>query len=340
MFKKLLWATDIHFGERNNERLHNEDCSSFISWMIEQAKIEDVDCIIFGGDWFHHRHQIHVGTLNYSKKNLKKLDECGIPVYMLLGNHDLYYKDRRDVSSVEASSDFKNITVVDKITRIDDVLLVPWVLTSELDEIRKELKNCTYCFGHFELPHFLMNSLITVPEKDHGLKIEDFNNVKEWAFSGHYHIRQSNGKVFYTGNAFPMCFSDVWDDDRGIMILEYGNTPIFEKFPLAPKYRTLNLSELIEDPEKYIDNLTYIKITPDIELNYEDQSILNDVFQKNFNPRKLNFLPTLLAQAEGSELEDEDDEVETIDTIVLNGIDSIDSTVISKERLKELWINS
>lgn len=338
MFKKMLWASDIHFGERNNEKLHNEDCSSFIDWMSYKAKEENVDCIIFGGDWFHHRHQIHVGTLNYSKKNLKKLNDIGIPVYFLLGNHDLYYKERRDVSSVEASSDFDNIHIIDKITRYGDVLLIPWVLNSEIDTVREELKNCTYCFGHFELPHFLMNSLVTVPEKEKSLRYEDFSLVKEWAFSGHFHIRQSKGKVFYTGNTFPMCFSDTWDDDRGIMILEWGEQPVFEKFPNAPKYRNINLSELLEDPKKYVDDLTYIKITPDIELSYEDQAILTDVIQTNFKPRKLYILSSLIDQALNND-NDSIEDIETIDSIVINGLKTIDSTVISSERLIDLWTN-
>ena len=185
-----------------------------------------------------------------------------------------------------------------------------------------------------------MNSLVTVPEKEKGLKYEDFKDVKYWAFTGHFHIRQSKGKVFYTGNTFPMCFSDVWDDDRGIMILKWGETPEFEKFPSAPKYRSLNLSELVEDPRKYLDNLTYIKITPDIDITYEDQNLLEDVFRNNFNPRKINFLPPLLQKAEGEEGEFSENEIETIDEIVITGIKSIDSSVIDPEKLIELWLSA
>lgn len=340
MFKKILHFTDQHFGEKNNEKRHNEDCSDFVDFAIKRAKEENVDYIISGGDWFHHRHQIHVGTLNYAKNSLEKLNNCGIPVIMLLGNHDLYYKERRDVSSVQAAaSDLKNITIIDKITKIDDVLFVPWVLNSETEEVKKELKNCTYCFGHFELPHFIMNSLATTPDKETGLRYEDFDNVKEWAFSGHFHIRQNKGKVFYTGNTFPMSFSDTWDDDRGIMILEYGKYPEFEKFPNAPKYRTINLSELLEDVTKYIDDLTFIKITPDIGINYEDIHILADVFTNNFNPRKLTFMSPLSDGSEDNN-SNEIDEIESIDSIVINGINTIDSKVISKERLIDLWMNS
>ncbi|AXH72819.1 MAG: endonuclease subunit [Caudoviricetes sp.] len=340
LFNKICYFTDIHFGEKNNEKRHNDDCSNFVDWAIKRAQEENVDYIIFGGDWFHHRHQIHVGTLNYSKINLEKLNSCGIPVIMLLGNHDLYYKERRDVSSVNASaSDLKNITIIDSIVRYDDVLFVPWVLNNELDIVREELKNCTYCFGHFELPHFIMNSLAVTPEKETGLRHEDFDMVKEWAFSGHYHIRQNKGKVFYTGNAFPMSFSDTWDDDRGIMILEYGKYPEFEKFKQAPKYRTINLSEMLEDVEKYIDDLTFIKITPDINVNYEDINILSEVIKNNFKPRKCTFLSPLSDQDELKSSGDIED-IESIDSIVINGINTIDSKVISKERLIDIWINN
>ena len=37
-FNKVACFTDIHFGNKNNSRQHNDDCERFIYWFIEKAK--------------------------------------------------------------------------------------------------------------------------------------------------------------------------------------------------------------------------------------------------------------------------------------------------------------
>ena len=41
------------------------------------------------------------------------------------------------------------------------------------------------------------------------------------------HKRQERDNVVYTGNAFPHNYSDAWDDERGMMILDWDGTKQF-----------------------------------------------------------------------------------------------------------------
>ena len=42
---KIICFTDIHFGLRQNDRRHNEECVSFIEWAIEEAEIFEIDSV-------------------------------------------------------------------------------------------------------------------------------------------------------------------------------------------------------------------------------------------------------------------------------------------------------
>lgn len=335
LFNRAIVFGDIHFGEKGNEKRHNEDCLKFLDWAIAKAIEIKADKIIFIGDWNHQRNSLRVDTMGYSRNGLKKLNECGIPVLFLLGNHDLFYKDSRDVSSVDPYG-FTNITFIDDITKIDNVLFCPWLLTKEQKEIKKELKDVSYVFGHFEIPHFLMNSLVEYKGEGQ-LKIEDFDDIEYWAFSGHFHKRQCKGKMFYIGNCFPHNFNDVWDDDRGIMILNWGENPEFVSFPNAPRYRDINLSEFLEDMENYVDENTFIKITPDIQLSYEEYNIIVETIKNNFNPRKIEIRSTNIF----SQIDNETklDSFKSVDEIVSEGINTIESNTIDKDKLKTIYFS-
>ena len=326
--------TDIHFGKKSNDRQHNEDCLGFIKWFAEKCKEHQVDTIIFVGDYFDNRNSLHLSTLNYGLDGMEILNSLNIPVYFIVGNHDTFYREKRELSSVTIGRNLDNIHIVNEVEKIGNVLLCPWLVQDEWKSVKRKLKNTSYVFGHFELPHYMMNALVEMP--DHGqLKSQDFSKVEFQAFSGHFHKRQYKDKVCYMGNAFPHDFSDNWDDDRGMMILEWGKTPYFESYPLAPKYRTYNLSELLEKPKECLDNLTYAKVDNDLDVSYDDVQIIHDVLQGQFNPRRLDISSSRKVTSETDF--DENVEVHSVDQIVIDGLMGVDSVTIDKNRLVELY---
>jgi hypothetical protein len=189
-------------------------------------------------------------------------------------------------------------------------------------------------FGHFELPHFMMNAMVEMP--DHGgLNSTHFDDVKYWAFSGHFHKRQAKGKICYLGNPFPHNFADAWDDERGMMFLEWGQEPEFIKWPLAPKYRTLKLSEFLEAPLEYIDERTYVRITPDVNVTHEEGQFIKDTIAAQFSPRKVD----VMAGSKVSEEQSFGGDVifQSVDQIVTEGLKGIESVTVDNSLLMEIY---
>ena len=112
MFKKVACFTDIHFGLKNNSRIHNIDCEQFVEWFCETATTQNCDTCIFLGDWHHNRATINVSTMNYTVANIGKLSEAFEKVYLIMGNHDLYYREKREINSVPFAHMWDNVIIV------------------------------------------------------------------------------------------------------------------------------------------------------------------------------------------------------------------------------------
>jgi len=217
LFKKAAVFTDIHFGLKSNSVQHNQDCSDFVDWFIKKAKEENCETCFFLGDYNHHRASINIQTMQFGLRALEKLNNSFDHVYFIPGNHDLYYRDKRDVHSVEWAKHLPNVTIVNDWFIQDEVVIAPWLVGEDHKKLAK--LSGKYLFGHFELPAFYMNAMVQMP--DHG-DVSDNDLVGfEKVFSGHFHKRQARNNIWYIGNAFPHNYADAGDDQRGMMILEW-----------------------------------------------------------------------------------------------------------------------
>ena len=120
MFKKAAVFTDIHFGLKGNSKVHNQDCEDFIDWYIQQAKDNGCETGIFCGDWHHNRNSLNLTTMDATIRSMEKLGAAFEQFFFFDGNHDLYYKDKRDVNSTAFAKHIPGITFVDEITTIED----------------------------------------------------------------------------------------------------------------------------------------------------------------------------------------------------------------------------
>ena len=155
-FDEVVVFTDIHFGMKNNSRAHNQDCEDFIKWMIEEAHSRGITKCIFMGDWHHHRASINVSTLNYTVSNLRRINDAFDVTYMLMGNHDLYYREKREINSIPMAMEYPKIHVIDDDIFVqDNVALVPWLVEDEWKRV-KDL-NVKFMFGHFDLSLSLLS---------------------------------------------------------------------------------------------------------------------------------------------------------------------------------------
>lgn len=329
-FNRAACFTDIHFGNKNNSKQHNRDCADFVDWFIQQS--EDCETCIFLGDWHHHRASVNVSTLNHSVENVGKLSRAFEHVYMIMGNHDLYYREKRDLNSLPYAGLFDNVTLVEDALVENDVALIPWLVGDEWKTLSKT--KCRYMFGHFELPFFKMNAMVEMP--DHGGINAEHLTGPEYVFTGHFHKRQNKGNVHYLGSPFGHNYADTWDDDRGMMKLSWGSTPEYINFD-GPRYRTVPLSRLIDEPDVILNEHTYCRATLDINISYEEASFIKETFSQQYNVREIALIPSKKEEHTQDWKVVDDIEVENVDQIVYNSLNAVDSEMIDRKILVDIY---
>lgn len=330
LFKKVIAFSDIHFGLKHNSEEHNQDCLDFIDWLVEEAKKRDIDTCMFLGDWHHHRSNVNLVTLDYTMRALRKLNESFSKVYILVGNHDMYYREKRDIHSMIIASEFNNLNLISDLYIEGDVAFIPWLVNDEWKTI-SSIKS-KYIFGHLELPGFKMNANIEMP--DNGKLNPKHFLHQDYIFSGHFHMRQQKGKIHYIGNPFGHNYADAWDFERGAMILEWGKDPEYIDYE-GPRFISLMLTSLIETPEKYLLPKSFVQVILDLEMSYEDASIIRESIMEQYDIRELKLIRK--DTSEINTVTTEKVKFKTVDQSVIEKISKIDSDKYDINRLIEMY---
>jgi hypothetical protein len=288
LFKKAMVWTDLHLGLKSNGVQHNEDCWAFTQWMCDLAQQQGCETCLFLGDFHNNRNNVNVMTLNYGLRCLEHVASKFDQTIIIPGNHDLFFRDRRDMYSVSWARNISGILIVNEIESIGDCVFVPWMVGEDHKIIARQRGQ--YMFGHFELPNFLMNAMVKMPEVGE-LRCEHFSKFDKM-FTGHFHKRQQQSNIVYIGNCFPHNFSDAGDDARGCMILEWGLEPQYHAWPDAPRYRVHRISEIIETPEKYLLPNSYVRLMLDVDISYEEANYIKENFVETYQLRELSLIST------------------------------------------------
>jgi DNA repair exonuclease SbcCD nuclease subunit len=332
LFKKVAVCTDIHFGLKSNSLQHNQDCSDFIDWFIATAKEQGCETGMFLGDWSHQRAALNMQTLQYSLRSLEKLSKAFDRFYFIPGNHDLYYRDKRDIYSTEWARHIPNIQIVNDFFKDGDVIIAPWLVGDDHKKLAK--MSARYMFGHFELPHFKMNAMVEMP--DHGeLKVENFSGV-ESVYSGHFHLRQHKKNVNYIGNCFPHNFADAGDEARGMMIKEWGCEDQYFAWPGQPLYRVMKLSEAIDNGKNILRPNMHVRVELDIDISYEEANFIKDTFVKDYNLREMALIPSKRTDID-IDMAPGEVKFESVDQIVTDQLTNIESEFYDPKLLLKIY---
>lgn len=335
LFKKAAVFTDLHLGLKSNSAIHNQDCLDFIDWFISKAKQEGCETCLFLGDWNHHRASINIQTLQYSLRALEKLNDNFDKVWFIPGNHDLFYRDRRDIHSVEWGKHLPNVTIVNDWHIEGNCVIAPWLVGNDYKKL-KTLKG-KYMFGHFELPNFYMNANVMMG--DHGEIKDDHVGGFETVFSGHFHKRQARKNIWYIGNAFPHNYADAGDDQRGMMILEWDKEPEFHSWPQQPLYRVYKLSEILGNPEGLLLPKSHIRVHLDIDITYEEANYIRETLIPQYNLREMTLIPMKVDDI-SSDNSQGDLKFESVDQIILQELTNIESDFYDTTKLLEIYKNT
>ena len=334
LFRKVAVCTDLHFGLKSNSLQHNQDCSDFIDWFIDTAKKNGCETGMFLGDWSHQRAALNMQTLQYSLRSLEKLSAAFDRFYFIPGNHDLYYRDKRDIYSTEWARHIPNIQIVNDWFQDGDVVIAPWLVGDDHKRIPK--MTAKYMFGHFELPHFKMNAMVEMP--DHGdIQVDHFGGF-ERVFSGHFHLRQQKKNIHYIGNCFPHNYADAGDDQRGMMTLEWGQVPVFHAWAGQPLYRVLKLSQVIDSAPSMLAANMHVRVELDIDISYEEANFIKDTFVKDYNLREMALVP-VKSSAVDLDMSPGEVKFESVDQIVTDQLTNIESEFYDPKLLLKIYQN-
>lgn len=268
--------SDLHLDIKNAQEKWLNTAFDWVDSMVSTCKQKNIENIFFLGDWFNNRASVSGLAVNATRIILDKLKD--FTLWIFPGNHDLYYSNKTDISSIALFSGHSNINYFDKLTRIEldgkSITLAPWG-TNPFDG-----ENSDFLFGHLEINTFAMNSASEKLCED-GLKLSDLLKKYKNIFSGHFHKAQkrvySVGMVQYIGSPFQLNFGEA-NDEKGFIILDLQTEEYkFYKNNVSPKFKLLPLSKLIKTDFKDICKLcknNYIRLVVDKSITIEDMNEL------------------------------------------------------------------
>lgn len=230
--KNELFIGDIHTGFKNDLDWFHDNLYAVIKQACEHATAQGIDRIVQTGDFFDVRKATTQTTMAFVRERIVPLlNEHKLHMIVLVGNHDLQYKDKIQPNAPrEILSKYPCFTVIDEPTTMKiagvDFDLIPWICeqnaASIFDFIAKSKSK--FCMGHFELAgyYFYKNS-----KADHGLE-SDFLRKYDIVYSGHYHHANSGDNINYLGTPLTMTANDE-DEVRGFY--EFSGIPELKFIP-------------------------------------------------------------------------------------------------------------
>lgn len=254
---KIAIITDTHYGARKGSKyLHDHFELFYNNVFFPSLKEHQVEVVIHMGDAFDSRKSIDYQSLEWAKRvvfePLKNYE-----VHMIVGNHDCYYKNTNIVNSPSLLlQTYPNIKTYSSPTNTKiggvDMTFIPWICSENYDQTLKVIQKSKskVAFGHLELQGFRVNRNLIM--EDHGMDPNIFDKFIK-VFSGHYHTRSNNGKIFYLGNPYEMYWTDV-NDTRGFHIFD---TETLEHIPVNNPYKLFYNIYYEDTPYQIFDATEY-----------------------------------------------------------------------------------
>jgi len=247
---------DIHFGVRKNSALFHTILMESLDWFMKTVK--KTDSVVILGDIFDSRSSVDFKILNDAIGFFNTLSSKCKEVYILVGNHDLYYKENELMNVNCRFLESKNIRIVYEmgVLNIQDkqCLFIPWIDSpeSKSDALNQLIHPHDIVFGHLDTV-----GLYGAKVQDELMfALDDFGPNKN-IVSGHFHKRSDRGDIKYIGAVINQTFNDV-GDTKGYMTFNKKNEikffegicPKFEYITIPNSTAFLKGFELSSDTEK------------------------------------------------------------------------------------------
>lgn len=253
---KIAILTDTHWGaKKGSKHLHDYFELFYKNVFFPALEEHGVQTVVHMGDAFDSRKSIDYQSLQWTKEVV--LDPLlKYNVHMVVGNHDCYYKNTNFVNSPELLlKEYSNIKKYSSPQTVNihglDIALIPWICSENYDETLKLIENtpAKIAMGHLELNGFS-------PYLGHimgdGMDPKIFSKFAR-VYSGHFHTRSNDTRIFYLGNPYQMYWNDV-NDTRGFHILD---TESLELIVINNPYNLFSIIYYEDSPHQLLDPSDY-----------------------------------------------------------------------------------
>ena len=223
---KIAIITDTHFGARNDNTNFNDYFYQFYEGQffpfLQQNNIKTV---IHLGDVMDRRKFISYRIAkDFRERFILPFNHLGIQLHMLVGNHDIFFKNTNDVNSLTEllGARFNNIHLYAEAQEVTfdglPILFMPWINSTNyiysmgmIDETKADI-----CMGHLDINGFAMNKGQILAE--HGYDKSTFRRF-DTVMSGHFHHKSDDGQIFYLGTPYELYWND-YNDPKGFHVFD------------------------------------------------------------------------------------------------------------------------
>jgi DNA repair exonuclease SbcCD nuclease subunit len=321
---KIALLGDSHFGARNDSPAFHKFFAKFYNEVFfPYLEQNDIEAIIQLGDVFDRRKYINFNSLQQSRQYFFNKANDYV-TYMLIGNHDTYFKNTNEVNSPQLLlRDYQFIHTINSPWELElggvTFLFIPWWCEDNDEEIKKAIESsqATHVIGHFEIDGFEMYKG-TVHQG--GTSKDIFENF-EAVWSGHFHHKSSYGNIHYLGTPYEMTWSDH-GDQKGFHVFDTDTRELtFIPNPYA-MFHKLHYDDL----DKQISEVV------NIDFNQYNETFVKLIVRNKTNPYCFDMFVDKLEKAGVYNVQVVDDhfhmDAETDDDIISEAEDTM--TILSK----------
>jgi len=222
---KVAVITDTHFGAMNDSSSLAKSMAKFYSQIFfPTLDKHSISTVLHLGDFGDRRKYINFETARFIEDTYRApLRQRGIAEYVLIGNHDCYFKHSTNVNSIEELCRHDGtVTVIKHPVELElcghTMLFLPWICDENQEASMRLIREskASLVLGHLQLTGFQMYR--GMPCDEDGLNPSDFDRF-QLVLSGHFHHKSTRGPVNYLGAPYPMMWLD-YKDPRGFHLLD------------------------------------------------------------------------------------------------------------------------
>ncbi len=273
MAKVLLFA-DAHIHTHKNSLRRLQHCLDALKWVFQTAVDRGIKDVIFLGDLFQDREKIQVLTYQRTYEIINKYaggDSPKINLSLLVGNHDMWYADKTDISSVYPFGSITSVDIIHKCcTRTIgglDIDFLPFTL-NPIEAIQDfkatpTAKPSPVLCGHIALDGAKLNSFYQADvsvEYDGDMVKVGSDKFQSWqrVFLGHYHGEQRIGQVEYVGSTLELNYAEAFQEKHIIVLDTETLETEYIKNTFSPRHLIIKEDDL----HKYDLNNAFLRLIP------------------------------------------------------------------------------